>query len=126
MNNNLQENSEEDNIPGIPVKDDIKELFSFMNKIALNIIDEIVIPDNLISGFPLKWDLHQIYLLLKYFYQIHPFHNYCYIIIDNDLSVIDIFQISTDKIEEKGKDSSFNLKFNFSEIENSEKKASLL
>ncbi|MHA1563201.1 MAG: hypothetical protein ACTSPA_13875 [Promethearchaeota archaeon] len=123
MKNNLQEISDEEIIP---VKNDIKELFSFMNKIALNIIDDIVIPDQLISGFPLKWDLHQIYLVLKYFYQIHPFHNYCYVIIDNDLSAIDIFQISTDKIEEKGKDSSFNLKFNFSEIENSEKKASLL
>ena len=123
MKNNLEEISDEEIIP---LKNDIKELFSFMNKIALNIIDEIVIPDQLISGFPLKWDLHQIYLLLKYFYQIHPFHSYCYIIIDDDLTAIDIFHISTDKIEEKNKESNFNLKFNFSEIENNEEKSNLL
>jgi len=111
-NFNLHEINEEEIIP---VKNDIKELFSFMNKVALNvIIDEIVIPDHLISGFPLKWDLHQIYFLLKYFYQIHPFNNYCYVIIDDDLSLIDLFLISTDKIEDK--ESGFTLKFNFSEI----------
>ena len=123
MKNNLHEISDEEIIP---VKNDIKELFSFMNKVALNIIDEIVIPDHLISGFPLKWDLHQIYFLLKYFYQIHPFNNYCYIIIDEDLSAIDLFLINTDKIEEKEKESSFSLKFNFSEIEDNEEKSSFL
>ncbi len=125
MKKNLHENSEEEE-NDIPVKNDIKELFSFMNKIALNIIDEIVIPDHLISGFPLKWDLHQIYLLLKYFYQVHPFNSYCYVIIDDDLSAIDIFHISTDKIEEEDGKQSFNLKFNFSEIDNDEEKSSLL
>jgi hypothetical protein len=125
MNNNLQENSEEEK-NDIPVKNDIKELFSFMNKIALDIIDEIAIPDRLISGFPLKWDLHQIYFLLRYFYQVHPFHNYCYVIINDELSAIDIFLISTDKIEEKKKKKNFNLKFNYFEIENNEKKTGLL
>ena len=123
MKKNLNENTEEEIIP---VKNDIKELFSIMNKIALNIFDEIVIPDNLLSGVPLKWDLHQIYLLLEYFYQIQPFKNYCYVIIDEDLSAIDIFLINTDKIEEGDKKSSFTLKFNFSEIENNEKKSNLL
>ena len=123
MNNNLQDNSEEEIIP---IKNTIKELFSFMNKIALNIIDEIVIPDQLITGFPLKWDLHQIYLFLKYFYQINPFNSYCYVIIDDDLSAIDLFYISTDKIEEKDKESDFTLKFNLTEIENTEEKSSLL
>ncbi len=121
----LHENFEEGK-NDIPVKNDIKDLFSFMNKIALNVIDGVVIPDNLISGLPLKWDLHQIYLLLKYFYKIHPFNSYCYVIIDDDLSAIDIFHISTDKIEEKDKESNFTLKFNFSEIENNEEKSSLL
>ena len=123
MKNNLYEDSEEEIIP---VKNNIKELFSFMNKIALNILDEIVIPDQLISGFPFKWDLHQIYLLLKYFYQIHRFNDYCCVIINDELSAIDLFLVSTDKIEEKYKESSFNLKFDFSEIENNEEKSSLL
>jgi len=123
MNTNLQDNSEE---KIIPLKNNIKDLFSFMNKIALKIIDDIVIPDQLISGFPIKWDLHQIYLLLKYFYQINPFSSYCYVIIDEELSAIDLFLVNTDKIEEKGKESSFTLKFNFSEIENTEEKSSLL
>ncbi|QEE16361.1 hypothetical protein DSAG12_02191 [Promethearchaeum syntrophicum] len=123
MNTNLQDIAEEQNIP---VKNNIKDLFSFMNKIALNIIDDIVIPDQLISGFPIKWDLHQIYLLLKYFYQIKPFSNYCYVIINEELSAIDLFLVNTDKIEEKHIESNFTLKFNFSEIENTEEKSSLL
>ncbi len=123
MKKYLNENSEEENSP---IKNDIKELFSFMNKIALNIIDDVSIPDNLISGFPLKWDFHQIYFLLKYFYKIHEFKKNCYVLIDDDLSAIDLFLISTDKIEEEDKESSFSLKFNFSEIDAIEEKSNLL
>ncbi len=126
MKNNLLENTENTDEEIIPVKNDIKDLFSFMNKISLDIIDEIVIPDNLISGFPLKWDLHQIYFLLKYFYKIKPFNNYCYVIINENLEAIDLFLISIDKFEVKDKASSFNLQFNLTEIENNEKKSNFL
>ncbi|WP_371803836.1 hypothetical protein [Candidatus Lokiarchaeum ossiferum] len=96
--NEVSQNSEKNSVSLF--RESFEELINYINKIAINPIEKISIPPEIMAGLPLRWDLHQIYFLIENYYSHHPFSSISFVIVDDNLQILDFCEIATEFIEE--------------------------
>ncbi len=103
-------------------RESFEEIISYLNMVAKNPLENLSIPKEIMDGLPIRWDLHQLYLLVENYYSHHAFQSMSFITVDEKLNIIDLFIAKVEFIKvtkEKGKNS-FYLHFIKKIIKNSD------
>ena len=94
----VSQNSEKKSVTQF--RESFEEFISYLNKIAINPVEKFSIPPEIMSGLPLRWDLHQIYFLIENYYTHHPFSSISFVIVDDNMQILDFSIITTEFVEE--------------------------
>ena len=104
----------------------VQEIVEIFNKISVNPFINIPLPEYLAS-FPIRWNINQLYFIINSLDLRDKFHNYCFIIIDEESKIQDSFMIVKERHPNENQDKSdSHLSFNLLPFQDTEQNSAFM